>query len=137
MREIGSILTWTPALEGSTGNPVLTYNTRSGRVIRIGQNLLSMNLQLIVNTGWTAGTGVVRLTPPTIAGGFNPVAGNTIPTMNGMCLLNTAGLIVDKWRFDNSFNIIPCLNNGDDLLWSQLTATGVQITLTFNYLIHI
>jgi hypothetical protein len=137
MREIGSVLTWTPDLLGSTTNPTVSYFQRVGRVIRIGQNLLAVNLYMVVNTGWTAGTGNVLLSAPVIAGGFTPVAGNTnTQAMAGMCLVNDS-LQADKFMFDNTNRIIPCKSNGNILTWADLTSTGLQIQITFNYLIHI
>lgn len=137
MREIGNIITWTPDLLGSTSNPTVSYFQRVGRIIRIGQNMLAFNLYMIISTGWTAGSGSVVLSAPVIAGGFTPVVGNTnSQAMSGMCLFND-NLQGDKWIFDGSNRIVVCKSNGVPLTWAELTSTGIQIHITFNYLIHI
>lgn len=73
MREIGNIITWNPVIEGQLSNPTVTYATQVGRIIRIGQNLVYMYVNIQANLGWSGGSGAFRISTPSLAGGFSPL----------------------------------------------------------------
>ena len=58
--------TWTPQIQGSTGNPTLTYTTQQGHYTRIGNVVIYWGY-IAINAISVAGTGDLRLTLPVTA----------------------------------------------------------------------
>jgi len=55
--------TWTPAIEGGTSNPTLTYTFQGGKYTRIG-NIIFYAFSVVVNNITGAGSGDLRVTLP-------------------------------------------------------------------------
>jgi hypothetical protein len=67
---------WTPALQGSTTNPSnLTYADQTGRYIKVGK-MVTCQWRIQINSGFTAGSGGLRVGGLPFAAAFEAHTGN-------------------------------------------------------------
>jgi hypothetical protein len=66
--------TWTPAMAGSTTNPTVSYTSRTGEYVKIG-NTVYFRMQLQISSVSAQGTGGIQITglPYTAAGSYENV----------------------------------------------------------------
>lgn len=133
MREIGSVIAWSPVVEGALGNPTVTYATQVGRIIRIGQNLVYMYVDIRVNSGWSGGSGNLRISTPTIAGGFNPLV-YQIPISGGRVV--NGAVVGDLINFEGSTKIAFFSLAGSNIDFSAMSTLN-PISIVVNQIFTI